>query len=174
MDSLKMNTPQLSLHRILKQALNGHNAHVDLQKALEGLKVNLTGRKILNAPYTIWQLIKHINFWQDKFLSRLEGKQNYKLAGNWMEGWEEQQNAEYQEELDREINRLHDGITKTLKLLGQEEDCSICDLDYTNKYDIVQAMGSHLSYHLGEIILLRRIFGSWREPGKDSFYGSFR
>ena len=167
-------THQHSLHQVLNQALNGHNAHVDLQKALVGLKINLTGRKILNAPYTIWQLIKHINFWHYKFLNRLEGKQDFKLVRNWMEGWEEQQNAEYQEELDREIRKLLDGIALALMLLEKECDPSICDFDYKNKYDVVQAMGSHLSYHLGEIVLLRRIFGSWHEPSNGGFYGSFK
>ena len=91
-----------------------------------------------------------------------------------MEGWEEQLNTEYQEELDREIKKLLDGIEKAIDLLIQESDHSICSNGYKNKYDVVQAMASHVSYHLGEVILLRRIFGSWQEPTSGRFYGSFK
>lgn len=165
---------QLYLQQVLIQAFKGHNAHVNPKKALDCLKVNITGRKILNTPYTIWQLLKHINYWQDKFLNRLVGNDDVLIVCNWMEGWEEQLNTEYQEELDREIKKLLDGIEKATDLLIQESDHSICSNGYKNKYDVVQAMASHVSYHLGEVILLRRIFGSWQEPKSGRFYGSFK
>ena len=164
---------QLHLEQVLMQAFKGQNAHVDPEKALNGLKMNITGKKILNTPYTIWQLLKHLNFWQDKFINRLEGKDDILLICNWQEGWEDVQNAEYQEELDREIKKLHTGVYKAIEILAREGDCSVCDNGYKNKYDVIQAMASHLSYHLGEIILLRRIFGSWKRPANGSFYGSF-
>ena len=165
---------QLHLEQVLIHAFEGQNAHVNPGKALNGLKVNITGRKILNTPYTIWQLLKHLNFWQEKFINRLEGKDNILLICNWEEGWEDQLNAEYQEELDREVKTLHAGIAKAIEILANEGDSSVCDNGYKNKYDVIQAMASHLSYHLGEVILLRRIFGSWQRPMNGGFYGSFK
>ena len=165
---------QVHLQQVLIQAFQGQNAHVGLDRALKGMNLSVTGKKILNTPYTIWQLLTHINFWQDKFLNRLEGNDDVLLVYNWQEGWEDQQNAEYKEELDREIRKIHNGIEKAIELLIQEGDKSVCSNGYKNKYDVVQAMASHLSYHLGEIILLRRIFGSWQMPSKDQFYGSFK
>jgi uncharacterized damage-inducible protein DinB len=172
METIEQISHQLQLNQVLIQAFEGHNAHVGTKKALEGLSLKMTGKKILNTPYTIWQLLKHINYWQDKFLNRLQGNDDVLLVCNWQEGWEEQPNAEYQEELDREIQKIDDGIEKAIQLLHREGDTTVSSIGYKNKYDVLQAMASHLSYHLGEVILLRRIFGSWQMPSKGSFYGS--
>ena len=162
------------LESVLKGALEGKNAHVSIHKALENLQVNITGKKILNTPYTIWQLLKHINYWQIKFLNRLEGNKDVLLLCNWQEGWEDELNASSQLELDMEIALLKDGISKALVILTSEGDATVIEQSYANKYEVLQAMASHVSYHLAEIILLRRIFGSWKRPVKGSYYGSYR
>ena len=154
-----------TVHRILDGALEGKSAHLNPRRALEGLKLDVTGRKILNSPYTIWQLIRHMNYWQCKFLDRMQGKE-VKPDPSWVEGWEDTLNAESQEALDREIDSLLKGIDLAKNLMKEEgEDPLKNNVDfYASKYDVVQAMASHLSYHLAELILLRRIFGAWPPP----------
>ncbi len=39
---------------VVEGSLDGRNAHLNASRALEGLKLDVTGRKILNTPYTIW------------------------------------------------------------------------------------------------------------------------
>ena len=63
------------LHRILIGAISGKNAHLSINKALNGLKLDISGKKVINTPYTIWQLLNHLNYWQAKFLQKLEGKE---------------------------------------------------------------------------------------------------
>jgi len=131
---------------LLKGALNGLNAHVPPDRALENLKLNITGRKILNTPYTIWQLIKHMNYWNGKFVGRLEGKKvKYDLT--WQEGWEETLNASNQKELDKEINRLLGFVTLVKEYLEKGFPSEFRDENYDSSFHLVQAMASHLSYH---------------------------
>ena len=152
-----------TLQRIIIGSLEGRNAHLEPGKALDGLVVDITGRKILNTPYTIWQLVKHMNYWQDKFLDRLQGNPVI-IDASWTEGWEDSLNAESQNELDQEIERLMKGITQA-KTFAKEVPRQLEDNDlYQTTCDQLQAMASHLSYHLAEIILLRRIFGFWPPP----------
>ena len=149
---------------VLQGSLNGKNAHLKPFQALEGLKLDVTGRKILNTPYTIWQLLKHINYWQDKFRAQLQGEQ-VSQDRSWTEGWEETFNASSEEELQAEINRLVSGIdsvceeirTGSLNKFRKSQN-------YSTHYNLLQAMASHISYHLAEIIILRRIFGAWPPP----------
>lgn len=164
METLENNPRQINtLHRILECALEGKQAHLSPDRALGGLRLNVTGRKIPNTPYTIWQLLKHMNYWQDKFLARLQGEEVTEDA-SWVEGWEETLNADSQQELDQEINKLLQSIELT-KTLMTEQDNPIRDQTfYATKYDVVQSMASHISYHLAELILLRRIFGAWPPP----------
>ena len=152
-----------TLQRVITNSLEGRNAHLEPGKALDGLVVDFTGRKILNTPYTIWQLLKHMNYWQDKFLDRLQD-QPVVIDASWTEGWEDSLNAESQNELDQEIEHLLKGITLA-KTFAREVPRQLEDNDlYQTTYDQLQAMASHLSYHLAEIILLRRIFGCWPPP----------
>ena len=164
METLENNPSQTeTLHRILEGALEGKHAHLSPMGALEALKLDITGRKILNTPYTIWQLLKHMNYWQDKFLARLRGEEVREDA-SWVEGWEETLNANDQQELEQEVDKLLLSIEHARTLM-KEGDHQIRDQKYyATKYDIVQSMASHLSYHLAELILLRRIFGAWPPP----------
>ena len=147
--------------RILSGALTGENAHAAPLDVLDGLKWTYTGKKILNTPYTIWQCLKHINYWQDKFIRRLNGEE-VTVDASWKEGWEEKLNAVDQREIDREIARFRTGLEETQRILQQppvhfDEPSG----PYQDKYAVVQAMASHISYHIAEIVLLRRIFGAW-------------
>ena len=159
------NTPDQTntLHRVLEYALEGKQAHLNAASALEGLKLDVTGRKILNTPYTIWQLLKHMNYWQDKFLARLRGEEVGEDA-SWVIGWEETLNAGSQEELEKEIRKLLQSIDLAKNLMKHQENPIRDQTFYTTKYDVLQSMASHLSYHLAELILLRRIFGAWPPP----------
>lgn len=83
----------------------------------------------------------------------------------WKKGWENQLNAHSQDELDAEIAHLLESITEVKSLLDRKEKLAIVGNDhYDSQYDVIQAMASHLSYHLGELVLLRRIFGNWPPP----------
>lgn len=164
METLENNPPQTeTLHRILEAALEGKQAHLNAGRALEALKLDITGRKILNTPYTIWQLLKHMNYWQEKFLERLQGKE-IKEDASWTEGWEETLNADSQQDLEKEIKKLLQSIELTKSLMKEANDQVVDQTYYATKYDVVQSMASHLSYHLAELILLRRIFGAWPPP----------
>ncbi len=152
-----------TLHSILEGALVGKRAHLSAQNALEGLKLDITGRKILNTPYTIWQLLKHINYWQDKFLARIQGME-VEGDASWVEGWEDNLNAESQQDLEREVEKLLKGINSAITIMRADGDLTRDKTYYPSKYDVIQSMASHLSYHLAEVILLRRIFGAWPPP----------
>jgi len=150
--------------QVMINALHGRNAHLCPEKALEGLKLSVTGKKILNTPYTIWQLLKHMNYWQHKLLQRMEGGDVYP-DHTWQEGWEESFNAGSQEELDQEILKLLSLIKKAEDAIGNGETDRSCSSEtLQTHYHILQAMASHISYHLAEVVILRRIFGAWPPP----------
>ena len=160
------------LYRILIGAIRGKNAHLSVNKALNGLRLDVSGKKVINTPYTIWQLLNHLNYWQVKFLQKLEGKEvNFSI--NWEDGWEVSLNAANQEILDRKIKNLLGNIEKATDILISEDEKIEPQKYYQDKFDVLQAMASHISYHLGELIILRRMFGAWNAPTV-GFYGSFK
>lgn len=145
-----------------KNALNGERAHLSPVKALEGLTPEVAGKLIHNSPYTIWQLIKHVSFWHDYFLDYLsENKlpRVEKSGDGWVQNPAPANDHEFSETLDTLLNNIEK--TKTM----------IKDIDrlnyperYENAWNVYQAMASHISYHLGEIVLLRRMAGDYPPP----------
>jgi len=136
-----------TLQQILVGSLEGRNAHLSASRALGGLKLDFTGKKILNTPYTIWQLLKHINYWQDKFIARLKGE-DVTEDRSWTEGWEETYNASSEEELGAEIKKLISSLDWVKKTIYSESPWQefIKSTKYETPHYVLQTMSSHLSY----------------------------
>ncbi|MCZ6521571.1 MAG: hypothetical protein O6848_08770 [Bacteroidetes bacterium] len=161
---LKRNDEPMISPLLMKGGIRGQNAHVNPAVALEDLNIEITGRKILNTPYTIWQCLKHLNHWQEKYLKLLQGEDIY-WDCTWQEGWESSLNAKNQEQLNQEIKKFSDSLFRVEDLMIQSPQNLLRPMGcYTNGFQVIQALSSHISYHIGEIVLLRRIFASWPPP----------
>lgn len=152
------------LEKNLINALSGTNAHLSPYYATEGLTLEVAGKTVPHAPYTIWQLIRHMNFWQERFIAHLD---NIKLplVKKAEDGWPDEPQPPDAEALKKEVDKLNDSIesvksrlfSDTGSLLGQKND-------YESGYDVIQAMASHISYHIGEVMVIRRILGDYPPP----------
>ena len=149
---------------ILINALKGENAHVNPFAALESLTSGVAGATLKDSPYTIWQIIKHLNYWQERFFARLK-EEPVLPAPTAAEGWSFSTEPASETELSNEIKKFKDSITKTTSFCRTNyESMKNPRGNYSTGFDVVQAMASHISYHIGEIVLLRRILSSWPPP----------
>lgn len=147
---------------LLIKALDGDKSHLAASKALEGLTIKTAGRVIENIPYTIWQQIGHINFWQDIMIARLKGENtpdNIEVA----DGWPPEKSPANAEELEDAIDQLCTGLATVKVLLLYAEELYHSP-SYHNGYEQISVIASHLSYHLGQIMLMRRLTGDYPPP----------
>lgn len=149
------------LYDIVVNALNGVNAHLNPVNVLEDLKIETAGKEIKNSPYTIWQVLKHINFWQERFISYINEESTPPVLTA-REGWAFPSSPQNDEELKNEIQRFISFLNTTKNF--SDKELSKRAQKYKSGYDVIQAMASHISYHIGEIVLLRRIAGDWPPP----------
>lgn len=150
---------QKGLHgQIMANAVDGFNAHLCPSDVLDGLDPEEAGKTITGIPYTIWQLIKHLNYWQNRFFDVFLERPLKPVAAS-AEGWTAAPAPEDHKELTQEIQHF---------LATQEhiKDWLIHEQDGHSEqhYDVVQALASHNSYHLGQIMLLRRLVGNYPPP----------
>ena len=153
--------PEPNLYEMVVNALNGVNAHLNPYNVLEDLKVETAGKEIKDSPYTIWQILKHINFWQGKFISYIKDESTPPVLSA-KEGWSFPKFPANEEELKNEIQRFSSELDEAINF--SETELSKKAQKYKSGYDVLQAMASHISYHIGEIVLLRRIIGNWPPP----------
>jgi len=152
------------VQKVLADALTGNRAHVSPERAFEGITWRDAGLTVQNYPHTIWQLLKHMNYWQDRLISRIEGMKVLPAKSS-DDGWDFDLSAENEEAYRRELGKFLtsiDYITQTM--LPRADELKGSKGDYPNGYSVIQTMASHLSYHIGEVVLVRRMLGLWPPP----------
>ncbi len=159
-----INSDTSLLRSMLGDALYGKNSHVSPERALEGLSWQQTGKHVPGAPHTIWQQIMHLNYWQDRFISRIEGMKVLPAKTS-DDGWCFPHSPKNEHQFRNEVGKLLTGINYIAEMLEHNHRCLGSQKgDYPHGFAVIQAMASHLSYHLGEIVLLRRMMGAWPPP----------
>ena len=156
-----MRTERDILKQTLSRALFGKDAHVQSTRALEGLDWKNAGARPKGMPHSIFQLLNHMIYWQHWTIQWLDGKKP-KLPKHASMSWPGDVGPKNQKTWQQ--------TTKAF-LTGQKELFQRCQkLDSFNKSgkwscsDIMQIIGSHNSYHLGQIVLIRRMLDSWPPP----------
>ncbi|MBL6444905.1 DinB family protein [Fulvivirga sp. 29W222] len=146
----------------LTHALEGYNSHLAAHNILEGLTLNTASKTLPGSPYTIWQLIGHISFWQERTIAHLKG-QPLTRVHNIEEGWPFGKSPSNSNELQDSIHTLLSGVTEVKQLLEKVADLKHPP-SYDSCYDLITSMATHLSYHLGQIMILRRMQGDYPPP----------
>jgi len=144
--------------------VEGQNAHTESSRLLDGLDWQLAGQKPAGAPYTILQSVNHILYWNGYCLAVLRGETPTAPAHD-VDGWPgpvAPANATDWE-----------GVVRAYKGSLAELHAAVPRVDLAGKTpsgrrtqpDVIRSMGNHVSYHGGQIALLRRMLGAWPPPG---------
>src|SRR5690606_27060935 len=132
----------------------------DTFKVFDNLTTLETGRNLPMAPKTIWQILNHLIVWQDYQLKELQNTEN-EVEINEQLTWSEEERCDSQEELEETLAKFHN----QLELIREEiARFDLEDAALHKKLKVVQDLSVHLSFHVGEIILMRRITGNYPLP----------
>lgn len=150
----------------LEHALEGTYAHVSPQRAFEGLSIELAGKNIESCPFTIWQILCHIVNWQDIFIAKVQCRPE-PVHNTASDGWTAAAAPKDEAEWNEMLKNFLDGIefAKHLAKTGS----TLLSVEIPAKgpvtgYDALHSMASHNSYHLGEIVMIRRMLNVWPPP----------
>lgn len=145
--------------------LRGGRAHVTFEKALANLPEDLRGKKPRGAPYTPWQQLEHMRIAQWDILEYIRNPQH--VSPEWPQGY-----------WPREASPARNAWAKSVKsfladrqaLQDLADDCSTDllarvphDPKGPTNLDELLLVADHNAYHLGQMIILRRLLGAWRE-----------
>lgn len=156
-----MNKEMGVLEKSLTQALSGKDAHVEVLSAFEGLDWRLAGRRGEGEEHSVFQLLNHLSYWQDWVLRWLDGEDPgvpEHASGGWpgdekprsLEDWE-QALEHFKKGVDELKSRSH-----VMDLLAVRGDKS--------PLEMFTSIALHNSYHIGQVVLLRRALGAWPPP----------
>ena len=129
-------------------------------KALHHLTVAQAGETIGQSPKTIWQILQHLLIWQTHQLRALQGNPEGESVAE-SDTWLAARAPESAQALESAIGAWEQqlqGFAQFPSALRSDDPA------LAKKVALLQEASTHLSFHLGEIILLRRLQGSYPMP----------
>jgi hypothetical protein len=132
----------------------------DTFKVFDDITLSDVNATPTNSPKTIWQVLNHLIKWQAYQMEQIKNMKQA-IVLNEDETWIDEQQPNCQDGLDKALNTFKDQQQALAKELSafDEEDSLI-----NHKLKIVQDLSVHLSFHVGEVILMRRMAGTYPLP----------
>src|SRR5579883_2219706 len=152
-----------ALRHHLLDLLRGGHAHVDFEKAVGDLSSQLRGKKAKGAPHTAWQLLEHLRIAQSDIL---EFSRNPKhVSPKWPDGyWPSTDAPPDNEAWDKSVRRFKADRKAMQKLISDPESDLFRPLPHGEGQTLLREallVADHNAYHIGQLILLRRLLGAW-------------
>lgn len=152
------------LRQHLVDLLAGGNAHVDFDRAVAHFPVELRGRRPEGAEHSAWELLEHMRIaqWDILEFSRNPNHQSPEFpAGYWPaapapsdeKAWD-QSVAAFRKDLRAFCSLVTDQTTDLFARIPHGDGQTIL------REALVAA--DHNAYHLGQLVLVRRLLGAWR------------
>ena len=149
------------LHKVVDNALSGKGAHTGTKDIFEGLDWKAAGARPERGPHSIYQVLKHLNYWQDWVVKWLDGG-DPKIPKHASGGWPGEANPASAKEWQQAVREFRDGLSR-LERQSRDTDLLAKRGKHT-RLGMLQAIAAHNSYHAGQVVALRQIQGQWPPP----------
>lgn len=152
-----------SWRTIIASALDWEQAHAKLDSALEGLAPELRGRRPDNFPHSTWELVDHIRRTQYDLLdfSRNPNYEEIKWPDEyWPKSPAPKDDAEWSGAIEQ-IHRDTKAFAEFTNTFGGDFTAKIPHGTGQTYLRTVLVAVDHTSYHVGQIVAVRRLIGSW-------------
>ena len=146
------------------ELLKGGHAHADLDSALADFPAKLRGQKPKGSEHTAWQLLEHIRI---ALWDILEFSRNAKhVSPKWPEGyWPKTEAPPNAAAWNTSIRKVRADQKAIEKLVASKTTDLFAPIPHgTGQTFLREALlaADHNAYHIGQLVLLRRLLGAWK------------
>jgi len=149
------------IHQAMSRALSGKDAHVETASILEGLNWKLAGARPEAAPHSLFELANHMIYWQEWVVKWLDGKRP-RAPKHATGGWPGKASPANQKEWERTVKRFRNALA-LLDRRSRKAD-PLSKRGKMTRLEMLHIIGSHTSYHAGQVALLRQLLAAWPPP----------
>jgi uncharacterized damage-inducible protein DinB len=156
------------MERVALELLVGRGAHADPLACVEDLTADLAGRTPPGFTHSIFEIAAHLNYWMKYDLKRMRGAPDpypAHAAESWP-GRPHVRDADWKKEVET-FRRLLEDVASACRsrAAGWLRQAPPTHASHERNASTVGAMIfqtiTHNSYHLGQIVDLRRALGAW-------------
>ena len=156
--------PHRSLRDHLVELLEGGHAHVTFEDAIADLPLELRGAKPTGQPFTPWRLLEHIRISQWDILEFTKSAKHE--SPQWPAGyWPVTDAPPDAAAWDMSVAQVERDLGAMQRLVRDPATDLFARIPHgTGQTALREALvlADHNAYHVGQVVLLRRLLGAWK------------
>ena len=149
----------------LQKVLVWGDAHADWKRGLAGIAAKYRGAKFTGAPYSAWELLEHVRIAQWDILEFCRDPKH--VSPDWPSGyWPKTPAPPNAAAWDESVKAFEGDVMAMTKFIGDPKTDLFTPLPHGTGQTVLREallLADHNSYHLGQLVLLRRLLVVW--PG---------
>ena len=157
--------PIAAVRQQLVENLKGSNAHAVFSKAIEDFPAELRGKRPKGSPHSPWELLEHLRIaqWDILEFSRAHDHK----SPDWPSGyWPSSPEPSDDKAWDRSVQQFKKDLDSLCDLVSDKSTDLFAPIAHGDGQTVLREallLIDHNAYHLGQLVLARRLLGAWSE-----------
>jgi hypothetical protein len=152
-----------ALRQHLLDLLKGGNAHATFHDAVQDFPAELRGNRPKGEPHSPWELLEHMRIaqWDILEFSRNPKHESPKFPDGY---WPQSPEPPDAKAWDRSVHSFCQDLESLCALVADESTDLFAGIPHGDGHTILREAlltADHNAYHLGQLVLLRRVLGAW-------------
>ena len=158
---------QAPLREQLADLLQKGQAHSTFDEAIKDFPADLRGTVPPNLPYSAWQLLEHLRITQRDILDFSAPPTGGYHPIEWPDGyWPKSPQPPSAHAWDESIAAIHRDLKTFIALIEKPSSDLYKPFRWGDGQNLLREallIADHNAYHVGELIVLRRLLGAWHK-----------
>jgi hypothetical protein len=152
-----------SLREHVISLLKGGGAHVNFEAAFKDFPPELRGKRPKGADHSPWEVLEHmrIALWDIVEFTRNPKHVSPQFPSGY---WPSSQAPPDAKAWDKSVHAFRADSKALAGLVADESTDLLAPLAHSNEHTVLRealVAADHNAYHLGELVLIRRLLGAW-------------
>ena len=153
-----------ALRQHLLNLLHGGHAHATFDDAVKDMPAELRGKQPKGAEHSAWQLLEHLRITQWDILEFSRDAKH--KSPDWPEGyWPVKPEPPDEKAWDKSVHAFRKDLKAMCELVADKSTDLFATIPHGDGQTILREallVADHNAYHLGQLVLLRRLLGAWK------------
>lgn len=153
-----------SLRQHVLDLLKGGHAHADFETAVKNVPVEMRGKRPRGAEHSPWEVLEHLRIAQSDILEFSRDPKH--KSPDWPGGyWPGKPAPPDEKAWDKSVREFRKDLKSMCDLVADESTDLFAKIPHGDGQTILREallVGDHNAYHLGELVLVRRLLGAWK------------
>jgi uncharacterized damage-inducible protein DinB len=165
MKSATLNRTDAALREHLLYLLNGDGAHTDFASAVKDLPEALRGKRPQGDAHSAWELLEHMRITQLDVLESIKDASH--VSPEFPAGyWPGQAAPADAKAWDKSVKAFQLDFKTIIDLAASDSVDLLTPIAHADGQTVMRKLlmlADHTSYHMGQLVQIRKMLGSWKE-----------